>query len=495
MTANKGKFASDVLLLTLGSFMAQVISVTAAPVMVRFFSPQAFGVAMLFTSITGVIGVAVCLRYDRSIIVPKEDQDALYLVEGSFVAVSLFTILSVLFVLFARDLLARWLKAPELASYLWLLPVYVFFYGSLAALNSWTTRKKKFGLITLIQIVSVVCYVGGSLAAGIMHHRTGFYLIVTTVVGVVFSAAIMFSQIRAEYRGWWRRHNAQHLLAVLKRYARFPKYSIASSLISSFSTEMPTFFLSGFFSTSVVGQYALCTRLIRLPMGLIGTNIARVFSQSAAEAKYDGRLPKLVETIFGYLVALGMFPFLVLCVVGKDLFVLFFGQRWADAGVYAQILGVWAFFWFLSTSLSVVLDIVEEQAFELRSNLLIFVSRSISLTVGCLMRDPRIALGLFAVTDSMVYIYYSFAIMRRCAVGLGAMARVLAWHFLVFVPAGLILFGLRFVGMSPIVCVASSIALIGIYYAALLRTDPQIREVVRALLRKLVPKIHARAEA
>jgi hypothetical protein len=120
--------------------------------------------------------------------------------------------------------------------------------------------------------------------------------------------------------------------------------------------------------------------------------------------------------------------------------------------------------------------------------MLIFVSRSISLTVGCLMRDPRIALGLFAVTDSLVYIYYSFAIMRRCAVGLGAMARVLAWHLLVFVPAGLIIIGLRLVGMSPIVLVSGSTALIGLYYAALLRTDPQIREVVRALVRKLVPQ-------
>ena len=485
MVRTKGKFASDVLLLTLGSFLAQVVSVAAAPAMTRLFSPEAFGIATLFTSITGVVGVAVCLRYDRSIIVPESDDDAAYLVEGSALAVLVFTVLSVVFVACARGMISRWLNAPELSGYLWLLPLNLFFYGNLAALNTWGTRKKKFGLLTLVQLMSAVCYVGGSLAAGMSGRRSGGYLIVTALLGSAISAVVMFVKTRSDYsRAATAPHNFSRMWQVLKRYARFPKFSIASALVSSTSTELPTFLLSGFFSTTVVGQFALCSRLLRLPLGLIGTNIARVFSQRASEAKYEGKLADLVASIFSHLVALGMFPFCILALIGKDLFVVVFGQRWADAGIYAQILSVWAFFWFMSTSLSVVLDIVEEQAFELRTNLLILVTRGASLIVGCLMGKPTIALGIFAACDGLVSCYYCFAIMKRCALAPGKMVGVLAVHFAMFVPAGLILVSLRYFGVSPITIVACAVLLCGFYYMNLLRISPEVREVVASLLRR-----------
>ena len=81
-----------------------------------------------------------------------------------------------------------------------------------------------------------------------------------------------------------------------------------------------------------MGYYAFGNRLIRLPMSLIGGSIAQVFFQRAAEAKNDGTLPALVERVFQILVALGMFPILMLTIIGADLFTVVFGERWAEAG-------------------------------------------------------------------------------------------------------------------------------------------------------------------
>src|SRR5690242_4417845 len=173
MKSGKGKFAGDVLKLTLGSVSAQVLSVASAPFLTRLFGPEAFGLAMVFTSLTGVVGVAICLRYDRSIIVPKSDEDAIYLIEGSVLAALAFTVISALFVLLARSAVARWLNARELAGYLWLLPVYIFFFGTLAALNTWVTRKKRFLLLVIVQFVSVVCYLSTSLIFGFTGRRSG----------------------------------------------------------------------------------------------------------------------------------------------------------------------------------------------------------------------------------------------------------------------------------------------------------------------------------
>ena len=63
---------------------------------------------------------------------------------------------------------------------------------------------------------------------------------------------------------------------------------------------------------------------------------------------------------------MGLFPFLLLTLIGKDLFGVIFGPRWEEAGVFTAILSLWAFFWFLSAPLSSVLDVLDEQAFELK---------------------------------------------------------------------------------------------------------------------------------
>ena len=64
--------------------------------------------------------------------------------------------------------------------------------------------------------------------------------------------------------------------------------------------------------------------MLRLPMSIVGDAIGRVFFQRAAEAKVEGTLSAMVESAFRRLVAIGMFPLLLLTIIGRDLFVVFF---------------------------------------------------------------------------------------------------------------------------------------------------------------------------
>ena len=69
-------FAANVSKLIFGSIFAQGIGVLIAPIVARLFAPEAFGVAALFASITSIIGVLACLRYELSIVLPKTDEEA-----------------------------------------------------------------------------------------------------------------------------------------------------------------------------------------------------------------------------------------------------------------------------------------------------------------------------------------------------------------------------------------------------------------------------------
>jgi O-antigen/teichoic acid export membrane protein len=489
ITRAKGRFAADVLKLTSGTVLAQVISDLAAPLIARLFAPEAFGVAALFTSVTGILAVVVCLRYDRSIIVPAGDEDAANLVGGSLFFVLLVSGLSMPLVFFGKAELVRRLNAPGLGAYLWLVPVNVFFLGVLAALNSWNTRKRHFTLITVAGVLCSACYVGFAIVSGAMGHASGGYLITGAFVGTVISALALAVQT---WRECWpvlvKSVNLQRMLQVLHRYRRFPKYSTGAAILNTVSWELPAFFLSAFFSTTVVGQYALGNRLIRIPMSFIGLNISRVFSQRAAEARHEGTLAPLVDSTFQSLVAMGLFPFLLLIFIGKDLFGLVFGARWQEAGVFTEILSLWAFFWFISAPLSSVLDILDEQAFDLRINVLILATRFGSLLVGGYLGSPRMALILFSASGVLVYAYYCLAILNKCGLPVSQPFRVVWSHSVKFVPSGALIVVAKLLGLPSILILALSSILLAVYYLSLVRSDSAVREMVFGMIRRQPPR-------
>jgi lipopolysaccharide exporter len=485
VTGAKSRFAADVLKLTSGTVLAQVISVLAAPLIAHLFAPEAFGIAALFTSITGILAIVVCLRYDRSIIVPASDVDAANLVGGSLFLVLLVSGLSVPLVFLGKAEFVRRLNAPGLGAYLWLVPVNVLFLGVVAVLNSWSTRKRHFTLITVAGFLCSACYVGFAIVSGAMGHASGGYLIVGAFIGTVISTLTLTVET---WRECWpilvKSVNLRRMLQVLHRYRKFPKYSTGAAILNTISWELPTFFLSAFFSTTVVGQYALGNRLIRIPMSFIGLNISRVFSQRAAEARHEGTLAPLVDSTFQSLVAMGLFPFLLLIFMGKDIFGLVFGARWEEAGVFTEILSLWAFFWFISAPLSSVLDILDEQAFELRMNAWILGTRVISLLVGGYLHSPRTALALFSASGVLVYGYFCLAILRKSGVLLSRPLRVLMVHTLKFIPFGAVILLAKLLSAPSILIVILSCALLLIYYLSVIRGHAELRDMVFSLVRR-----------
>lgn len=481
----RSRFAADVLKLTSGSVLAQVVSIFAAPLITRLFSPQAFGTSALFISICGIISVIVCLRYDRSIIVPAADQDAINLTTGSLFFTLVISSLTVVPLFLGKGLLLRWLNAPNLGPFLPLVPVYVFFAGVSAALYSWNTRKRHFTLITISSVLASVSYVAFAVLAGTTGHTGGGYLIQGALTGLVLSVlALAFVTWRECWPKLIRTVSLSHMRQVLHRYRRFPKFSIGAAVLNNVSWELPTLFLSGFFSPEVVGQYALGNRMIRIPMSFIGLNISRVFSQGAAQARHDGTLAPLVEKIFMFLVMLGMFPFLLLSFIGKDAFGLVFGARWQEAGVYTEILSLWAFFWFASAPLSSVLDILDEQAFELRMNVWILLTRFVSLLLGGYLRSPRIALGLFSASGVVVYGYFCLAILKKSGVPLTRPLRMLMDQGLKFIPYGVVIGVAKVLGAPSLVVVGLGCALLLGYYVLVMKSHPEVREKLYSLMGK-----------
>ena len=76
----RGSAARDVATLTVGTAIAQVITIAATPLLTRLYTPSDFGLLAVFLAVASVGATLVTLRYETSILVPKENTESANLV-------------------------------------------------------------------------------------------------------------------------------------------------------------------------------------------------------------------------------------------------------------------------------------------------------------------------------------------------------------------------------------------------------------------------------
>jgi lipopolysaccharide exporter len=480
---NKGSFGIDVFKLASGTTIAQALGILVSPILTRFYDPKAFGIFAIFTSVIAIIGVISCLRYEFAIMLPETDEEAANLLVGSIIISVVISLLLVPIVWLGGTAISRLLNSPELGPYLWLVPPTILLGGVAVghpALNYWVTRNKHFGWLSVARISGSIVTISTQLIFCLIRHTTGGNLIIASVLGGgLISTFVLARQIWLHDKIFIiRSFNLQKMFRGLKRYYKFPLYDSWAGILNIVSGQLPTLFLATLFSSAITGLYSLGGRILNMPMTLIGSSIAQVFYQRAAVAKKEGKLTQVVESTFSYLVIFGMFPFLVLTIVGKDLFVAIFGSRWSEAGVFTQILSIWYFFCFISAPLSVLFKLLEKQNFYLFLNAIDFVARVISLVIGGLLGNLHIALLILASSGIFVYGYTCFTIMKIVGLSWSRIFRIIFSNLLRFIPAGIVLFLVSAVfKLNPWFIVGISIISIALYFFSIIRKDSRVFEV------------------
>ena len=478
----KSSFARDLLKLLSGAMFAQLFSVLVAPILTRLYAPEAFGVLAVFLSIIAVPGEIACLGYDRAIMLPEKDEESANLLMISLGFVALVTGLSIVVIWLGTETITRLLRTPELAPYMWLVPPLILLTGVFTALSQWTARSKRFGQLSIARISNTTITTGMPLGAGLLGYATSLSLIVGYTFGTLAAMLWLALRVLRSDIGLFRHDlHKQDILSGVKRYRKFPLYDTWATLLNSISWQLPTFFLAAFFSPAVAGFYALGNRVLRLPMNLLGSSLGQVFYQRAAKDNQQGILLVFVESTFSRLVSFGMFPMLVLNIIGRDLFTVVFGNQWAEAGTYTQILSIWTFFWFVSSPLSTLYYVLEKQDLLLKLNVAIIVTRVVSLGIGGILGDARLALVLFAVSGIVVYGYLGLVVVAASGVPWKRIFTILGFHFLLFVPTGIVLIALNVAHASRVIELIVAFVFSGMYLMYIFFNDPKINHAFRRL--------------
>ena len=350
----------DVAWLASGNTTAQAIGVFAMPVLTRLYAPADFAQQNLFIQVLGFAVVLLSGRYEYFVQLPKQESGAIELVRlvlsMSIVGCAITTPLVWTF----RTTLSNWIGVPTLTTWLALVPLTAALVSYSVALQNFAQRRGQYRQSSLSEVVNKGAYAGTALAghwafagpAGLLlASGTGALAKICWLSRLPAPAAGPPMQLPEQlgYRGtgWWR-----SLRNAARSYAHFSGSVVLSHLLMSCTTIIPSIFIARAYGAESLGQFSLASTTVYLPTSLIGTAIGQVYYQRAAQMRAAGRdFGGLWRATSKRLLTLGIPVFALLALVSRWIYPLIFGTDWTEAGRYASLMSLSAFFAFISTPL------------------------------------------------------------------------------------------------------------------------------------------------
>ncbi|MBR4329519.1 MAG: oligosaccharide flippase family protein, partial [Candidatus Riflebacteria bacterium] len=188
-------FGGDVFRLVGGTVIAQIIGIITIPIISRFFGPEAYGTAALFTSITSVIAVICCWRYELAIVIPEKDEEAVSVFLVSLFATLITTGLTLFLTVFYSDTLFKILNSENLLPYKWFIPIFVLLQGCYMTFNYWNSRAKRFNRVALAGVLNSTITRIINIITGLLDKASSGAMIGAYTIGQATASVTIGTQI------------------------------------------------------------------------------------------------------------------------------------------------------------------------------------------------------------------------------------------------------------------------------------------------------------
>jgi O-antigen/teichoic acid export membrane protein len=356
----RGGFVHAVGALAGGTAFAQVVSALALPLLTRLYTPQEFNVLAVYASILAILSVAACLRFEIAIPMPQKDEEAADLLALSLISASIFSALIGAAALLAPGWIANHLGSPAIAPYLWLVPVGVWLSGVYSAVQYWSTRKRKFSSIARTRMAQAVGGSGAQLALGVAGAGP-FGLLVGQVISNGAGVYRLSVEAWCESRDSIRQVSWSTMRRAAKAYSRFPKYSTPDALANSLGIQAPIIIIAALAVGPEAGFLMLAIKVMAIPMKLVGGAIAQAYLAHASDEMRAGNLGGFTSKILGGLTKAGVGPLIFAGFVAPQMFAIIFGDEWRRAGELVAWMTPWFVLQFISSPVSMVMHVTNQQ--------------------------------------------------------------------------------------------------------------------------------------
>lgn len=480
-------FISNVLKLVSGSVTSQVLSILLVPVITRIYSPDDFGIFQLFLSVSGILVIFSTFSYQFAIMLPKTEEDSANVASLSLVLLTLVSLLTALIVPFIHKDIEQIFNAEGISKYLIYLAPVTFLNGLFFVQNYWLSRRVRYGVIAGSRISNTLSTKIFQLLIPIWSVSP-FGLIAGYVAGYGIADLVMLKGVKKDIEVF-KKVSIKKMKEVAVRYKSFPLFSSWSTLANTISPQVPTFLLSYFYGTSVVGYFGLANQVVNMPMGLVGAAIGQVFFQKISVVKNGnekGDMKVIVGEVYKKLISTGVFPMLLLLLLGEEIFTFAFGENWAVSGTYVRILVPWIFLVYLSSPISTLYSVFEKQGVWLTFSIILLISRVAALVIGGIYGEsPEVTLALFSFTGVIFWLWNNAYLLNLAGINKMESVKILIKYTSIGLAVCVPLIILDMLTANFYIIILAVGILTPVYYGIVLREDPAFQKILSSFIVKV----------
>ena len=388
--------------------------VFASPFITRLYTPADMGTVASLLAITAILGVIATGTYDQAIVLPENETDinAIVFLSGSISVLFGLTITFILF-LFHAPFISIF-NLHEISS------IWVYSIGFIVILISFdfilsklATKRRQFKVLATTAVSQQIGTSGIKIGAGLLGFGINGLLFATLFASLVRGSCLFFTQ-KVFICNKKNIPTFERVKQVALRYIKFPLFSSWSTLLNVASVQLPIIMFANFFSAGVAGHFVLSYGMLSLPMGVIGQNVGRVFSERASNIVHTDfdDLKRISFAIYKKLLVIGSVVLSFVVFYGDIIFSFIFGTEWVIAGQYAKWISVWLIFQFTASPLAPIYFVLEKQKELLVFNATMFMLRLAIIGFAFIKNFNDVkTIALFSVISATLYLFLSIRML------------------------------------------------------------------------------------
>ena len=399
-------FGKNVVSVFRAAVLAQVIPMIGYIIIALFILPKEFGLFAIWLGIVQIISVISTLRLEISLF---NEEDGVARDRSIILITYISLIVSLLmgFLLFIGYFL-RPLSVENLSmvSWIFILPCAALFSIE-NNLRDWARADGRYDDLNKIRLAQAILVTSLQMVL-ILRSPTSDSLIIGQFIGCLLG--LIYANHLKPLRFFFHKEIFQEIKSYIYKHKRFITYTFPADAISTFLAQLPLWVFGSRFGLEASGYLALALRTMKVPAALLGNSIQDVFIRQAMnDLNLYGNCMILFKRTFSFLFLGAVAFFAVSFLLIEELFILFFGEIWATAGLYAFYLSPLFAFGFISSPLSILTLIIKRQDIDFIWHLFLLPLVFLSFLIPS--SDTHVLIT-YVCTFSFMHIIYTFLTYR-----------------------------------------------------------------------------------
>lgn len=394
----RGSFAGDTIINFAGGSLARAITLASMPFVTRIYTPADLGIWAIILTLAGFLLPLATLRYDVAIVIAPTQRIAAALVLVIVACSLAVTAAVVTAVSIAPHQLLEAISGlgADKQGLLAVVPFILIALAAQATLEAWLTRERKFGTLSLAQLVQAIVTAVATLLLPSIAGASATVATAAAMLGLSMGLAVTACFCGMEILAFADRRSVYATRSAIQRFKVYPLYLLPYSLSAVFSERVLQLVLASVYSLSTLGAFYVARQLVMAPAVLVSASLRQVlFAHSARQSDAEQTKDRVDQMLRLLIDALA--PGLAFCLFWlKPILTALTGASWAQLGDFAWWILFPASAQMLAGGLVRMLDVLGRQ----RLGVTLQLATDLVL-IGIALLSPRIGLDEVGVVAAL----------------------------------------------------------------------------------------------